>query len=253
MIIQDWTNKKPSRSKLQRRDAKINKRIKESVSSTTHHKDNLNSVEVSGSCLLPPESELQMMGFPHGGCVARTLKNLGVAKDIRVITKKLNDAGDYILNKFKNINGNENYPAQNVYEKNSFWHPEVISVALKNLGYSFKRVDKDRVMLSSLFIQKDRKFIIDGILNKKYWTGTKYKEMDPLDTTHPREEPKKWRHTTACKGKGNDAILWDEMIVGKKNRINLNALHLKDNSNEIIKTKGYMRDILVVYEISTCK
>ena len=243
--------KRRCRTKSQRRNSFVKKRMKGAASGDAPNVNNHEPVEVSGLCLLPRESELRAIGYSHGGCLARALHLLGVHHDLNIIIKELNGAGEEVLGKFRDING-DNYPADYVYQHNDYWHPEVTNCALNKLGFYCNRLNLNKVILNDKLTKKGGLFLIDGILNQKFKHGKVWIEMDPDDTTHPDKCPPKWRHCIACKGRGKTALCMDKNVNDDFTFSN-KWLYLNKKSNGLNMNKGYMRKILIVYEISRSK
>lgn len=118
------------------------------------------------------------------------------------------------------------------------WHEEVVKAALLRKGYDLDKVDLSGVSLATEL--KKGQFLIDGVLNDSYETGSaEVWRTDPEDETSPRDNEDGWRHSIAVS---------DGWIREKEFSLRTKWLWL-DEDNRADPDKGYLFKVHKVYRV----
>jgi len=128
------------------------------------------------------------------------------------------------------------------------WHQDIVKQAVVSMGYHFHKLDLNIVSLKDAL--KSGTYLVDGVMNnshlrrghhgKMYWI-----EQDPADSSDPRTEEMKWRHSIAVR---------DGRVLDPNYGTDMSVRYLwLDANNEPDRDKGYMLKLLKVYRIFKCK
>ena len=187
----------------------------------------------------PPDSrDGETLG--SGGCVAVGLYKLKVFPSVEEAKHRLNAQIRPFLNKCQD-DGRHDTTIGYAGTRDVTWHPEVVKRAVCEEGRHFHKLDLASVDLRTELKRGD--YLIDGMLNNCFeYSDDKRYDMDPDDTTDPRNDEAGWRHAIAV---SNGEILENDF-----------QMHVKylwlDSNNRPDPHKGYMLKIHKVYRISEC-
>ena len=118
-----------------------------------------------GLRLRPPVSEFADDIPGSGGCIAHTLKELGVFETVVAAKADLNHFGEIELKKRRELHGAD-YEAAKVYVANDKWCPAVVTATCTRHGFGFKKLDLNAVNLKDEL--RSGKFFIGGTQNR-FW------------------------------------------------------------------------------------